>query len=550
MNPCFMITRKVGGGGNRPGTGISPLLVRRTGAIGDSLLSTVISDRLMDLGFEVGMQTHPHCHCVLKLHPRLSSLSEPNGFCHVNLDNAYEQHPQRRTRHYHSMMFERAQAQLKGKGIDLGSATNCRPRLGMPLNRREATGAKLSQHPQPWVMICPRSDSFNVRQIPDGVWAAAAPSIHGTKFWLGRHPAPPGIVDLNCRHFDSVIDYLSVADLMVSVETGPMHVAAALGIPILAIIQATDPAMTLNDQNDFLTISAGGLTCLHCQKTQCPVSVHLPPCQSIDPALVSDWANRRLHQVTTEDVSAVIAIYQPEVQTLNRCLESVLPQVQEIVVTAEGNSIIPPNSLKHPKIRYVQTQQRRIGVGRNFNHGVRHSNGKFVLVMNDDIILDPGAVDVMKLEMSEGVGAASHFLRYPSGRTYYSGKVRSPGVMGWGHLDHNQFHTTWKTPMDCENMCGASMLILRKAWFGVGGFDERFFCYSEDDALCLSLRKAGWKLRYTPHATGVHLEGQSTRKFGQPNELVNSANKIFDEVWGDYLRNNLRKVPGDFSYLS
>lgn len=548
MPNCFMIRHRSGGGGNRLSSVASPIIIRRTGAIGDSLLSTVVADRLLNLGFEVGMQTHPHCHCVLRLHPRLASLSEPNGFCHVDLDNAYEQHPQRRQRHYHSMFFEKAQGQLRSKGIDLGEPNNCRPRLVIPVNRREAVLSKLGQHAKPWVMLCPRSDSFNVRQVPDGVWAAAAPKIQGTKFWVGRHPAPPGIVDLNCRHFDAVVDYLGAADLLVTVETGPMHVAAALGTPMVVIIQATDPAMTLNNQNDFIGISADGLDCLHCQRTQCPKSVHMPPCQNIDPDLVAAWANARLRQHTSEDVSAIVAIYQPEVQTLNRCLECVLPQVQEVIVTAEGNSVIPANAMKHERIRYVQTPQRRIGVGRNFNHGARHGRGKYLLILNDDVLLDPGAVEAMKREMTESVGAVSHLLRYPNGQIYFCSKVRSPGVRGWGHVSHRKWEPEVKESCDAENMCGASVMIRRKAWFEIGGFDEDYFCYGEDDDLMLRLRKAGWRLRYCAQASGIHYEGQSTRKFGQPNELVNKANAIFDAKWRAYLDWNIHRVPGNFDY--
>ena len=40
-------------------------------------------------------------------------------------------------------------------------------------------------------------------------------------------------------------------------------------------------------------------------------------------------------------------------------------------------------------------------------------------------------------------------------------------------------------------------------------FDERFFCYADDDAMCLQMRRAGWKIMLEPRASGVQLEGQS-----------------------------------------
>ena len=92
-------------------------------------------------------------------------------------------------------------------------------------------------YPRPWVFICPRSESYPHRQVPTRRGLILRPG-QGTKFWLGLHPAPPGIVDLAVRHVDNLIIWLSAADLLISVDTGPMHIGAALGIPIVAILQS------------------------------------------------------------------------------------------------------------------------------------------------------------------------------------------------------------------------------------------------------------------------------------------------------------------------
>ena len=45
----------------------------------------------------------------------------------------------------------------------------------------------------------------------------------------------------------------------------------------------------------------------------------------------------------------------------------------------------------------------------------------------------------------------------------------------------------------------------------LGGFDERFFLYGEDQDLCLSIRRAGWAIGYIHDATVAHWGGQSER---------------------------------------
>ncbi|HEX6463670.1 MAG TPA: glycosyltransferase family 2 protein [Vicinamibacterales bacterium] len=55
----------------------------------------------------------------------------------------------------------------------------------------------------------------------------------------------------------------------------------------------------------------------------------------------------------------------------------------------------------------------------------------------------------------------------------------------------------------------ASILIRRKAFDEVGGFDERYFLYWEDADLCRRLRDRGWTTRYVPGAIVEHPGGAS-----------------------------------------
>jgi GT2 family glycosyltransferase len=390
-----------------------------------------------------------------------------------------------------------------------------------------------------------------VRTVPDWIWERAATKINGTKFWIARHPAPNDkiFVDLKAIHFDNVIEWLTAADLLVTVDTGPMHVAAALGIPMVVISQSSSPELHLNDQNDFVSI-APKLDCLNCQLNICPKGAQLPPCQTIDPDFIAAWANARLRSKFTEDVSAIVPIYQPDVNVLNRCLQCVLPQVAEVIVTGEGYSRIPDGALQHPRIRYVQKPDCRIGYGRNTNFGARHSNGKYLLLLNDDVFLNPGAVELMKQELRSDVGMVAHLLRYPDGRIYHAGVDRKPGMKDWYHIDHLQLDATFQQVTELENVCGTSVMIRRDVFFDIDGFDEEFFLYSEDNDLAMRVRRAGWKIMYTPFATGIHLGHQSSNKIGGAGKFIAESNRLFHKKWEPYLRHNLNKVPGDFSYLA
>lgn len=532
--------------------GDSTVIMRRTAALGDVVSASVVADKLSALGYTVTFQAHPAAHCILRRIRSVTKIVEPTqGFVHVNLDGAYETNASRRSLHFHEMFVDRARAQLAPKGIEIGPALNCRPVVHVTHYEKEHVRERLKQYPRPWIFICPRSDSYNVRQVPDGVWTEAAAKMVGTKFWMGRFPsiAPKGIVDLKMSHFDDVILWLSVADLLVSVDTGPLHVGAAMGIPIVAILQSSSPELHLSDQRDFVTIAPKGLGCLNCQENICRINQHIPPCQNIDPEMIAQWANARVSARTGNGVAAIISVYRPDVATLNRCLECILPQVNEVILCRDQAGQFPMGMLQHQKIRVVMHRLKDIGYGRKQNYAARQSNQPFLLFMNDDVFLSPEAVARMLDVMGPKVGMTGNLLYYPDGTIQHAGKVRKAGERGWGHINWRQKEHTFRSPLELENICGACTLVRREAHFQVGGFDEEFYLYAEDDDYALKLRREGWQVWFTPYSTGIHAEHQSTNKSGNLMSFVNASNKIFDRKWGQYLTHNKDRVPGNFSYL-
>jgi len=250
------------------------------------------------------------------------------------------------------------------------------------------------------------------------------------------------------------------------------------------------------------------------------------------------------------NVSAVIPIYQPDAKILNRCLYLVTPQVDEVIITAEGNSIVPENVLKHPKIVHVQTPDKAIGFARNVNFGAKHAKGKWLLILNDDVHLNPNAVEEMTKVIQPDTGIVVHLLRYPDRMIFPTVCARFAGATDFHHVDQRKTETSLKEVVEVENACGASWLVRREAFQKLNGYDEGFWPgYSEDNDLSLRMRLYGWKILYTPHAKGWHIGHQSFRKLGDPNELCKASIALFHRKWDAYLEANKNKVPGDFSYL-
>ena len=538
----------------RQSPGRGTFVVRRYAAIGDSLAATVVADKLIDQGYDVIWEAHSSVHCVIRRHPRISQVREPQGHsCNVNLDGAYEKHPARRRLTFSEIFMQEANIQLVVSHIDLGPVTNCRPRLRLEKHEIENARNHFNQYPKPWVFVCPRSDAWSNRTVQPGVWSEIAAKTKGTKFWIGRNPAPHNFIDLHAQHLDNVITWLSAADLLITVDTGPMHIAAALGIPILALAQASSPELHLSDQVDFMAINSPGLKCLNCQQNLCPLpnKQEVPPCQNFDPAVVAHWANMKLDAIYTDNVSAIVPIYQPDVNVLNRCLTALLPQVAEIIVTSQGDSIVPDGVIRHEKIRHVMKPVAKLGYSKNTNFGARHSTGKYLLLLNDDVFLNPDWVQQAMTVMRPDVGCVAGKLWYQDGTLYHGGKHRKPGERGWGHTDLRcrRGQESIREPIETENVNGAAMLIPRKVFYDIGAFDEDYWSYCSDDDTCLKIRRAGYRIVYQPHAEGIHVEGQSMQKIEPHRQtLIRNGIDVFNRKWSWWWDKNLHSVPGnDFS---
>lgn len=536
----------IGGGGNA--ISAQRIIIRRNAALGDVISATVISDKLRELGHEITFQSHASAHPLLRRVPSVAGFDQPHGYCHCDLDGAYETNPQRRSLHFNDMWFARANQNLNPYGIHLGQPFNCRPRLVVSDNEKAVAKAKFSDYPKPWVFISPASQYYNVRAVPDGIWEQVAKRINGTCFWIGLHTAPPGIVDLQVRSLSTLLPWLSCADLLVTVDTGPMHFAAAMGVRILAISQSSDPQLHLSDQVDFDTI-APPLDCLNCQENVCPKSRYSPPCQQIDPGQLAERINGRL---TVTGVSCVIPIFRPHKDMLNRCLEAVLPQVSEVIVTKESIGIVPTGTITDAKIKHVTHRQSGLGFGRNVNFGFRHTNNPYVLVLNDDVYLAPDAVEKLMMEMGPKVGIVGHLTRYPDGTIYHAGKPRAAnGGIGFPHIDHRKHDPTIKLPCEMENTNGASILVRREAFYEIGGFDESILFYTEDDDIAMRMRQNGWKIMYTPWATGVHDKHQETKKLPNMMVIMDESNRRFAQKWGRYFQHNKNNSGlGNFGYMA
>jgi len=175
------------------------------------------------------------------------------------------------------------------------------PRLTVSDSQRLQTLAKFSlTQNRPIAVFCPGAEYGPAKRWPVAYYAELAQQLaaQGYQVWLigSRKDQPVGdeIVALSANHsvnlcgvtdLSDAIALLSCADLVVSNDSGLMHIAAALERPLLAIFGSSSPQFTppLSAQAQVLSLN---LSCSPCFKRNCPLG-HFNCMMQLTPSAVA-----------------------------------------------------------------------------------------------------------------------------------------------------------------------------------------------------------------------------------------------------------------------
>ena len=218
---------------------------------------------------------------------------------------------------------------------------------------------------------------------------------------------------------------------------------------------------------------------------------------------------------------------------LNSCLTSLdtfhLPLSWEVIVfdNASQDGTDEMVRSRFPNVRLIRSD-RNIGFAGGNNRAAEKARGEYLLLLNPDTLPTQRSVHSLLdyMRAHTGTGVASPQLLLPDGmpQPYAFGKDPTPYYLLKRALvraiSHRFLHE-WQSAehMKVDWVSGAAMIIRREAWDRVGGFDENFFMYFEDNDLCLRVRQEGWDVVYLHTPSIVHFGGMSARQ----NPLVRQA---------------------------
>ena len=176
-----------------------------------------------------------------------------------------------------------------------------------------------------------------------------------------------------------------------------------------------------------------------------------------------------------------------------------------------------------PQVEVIASEEN-LGFAGGNNRAIPHCQGEYVLLLNPDTEVKPGALNelVAFMDNHPEAGAAGSKLLNADGTLQPScHPVPTLSREFWRmfHLDalipygsYNMEKWNLEQPREVDVLMGASMLLRKKVLDEVGLLDEGYFMYSEEVDLCFRLQKAGWRLYWVPQSQVVHYWGQSAKQ--------------------------------------
>jgi GT2 family glycosyltransferase len=278
-------------------------------------------------------------------------------------------------------------------------------------------------------------------------------------------------------------------------------------------------------------------------------------------------------------VSALVVSYNAKdqvLQSLQAFFASADMPVEAIVVdndSSDGSAAAVTDEFPQAT---VLAQPKNLGYGRAANLGLERCQGRFVLLLSPEVVVEPQCVGRLAdfLLTRPDAGAVGPRVLLPDGHldpdsrrsfplpsTIFYGTVglsklfpRSPrfGRYNMGHIPETEAHE-----MDAGT--GACLMLRTAALDRVGFFDPRYFMSGEDLDLCYRLKLGGWKVFYLPTAVANRREQPTaparrrqlsyerhrsmwTYHYKHHSEDVSAFGNglVWAQIWGRYIAERLR----------
>ncbi|MCB8818938.1 glycosyltransferase family 2 protein [Microvirga rosea] len=233
-----------------------------------------------------------------------------------------------------------------------------------------------------------------------------------------------------------------------------------------------------------------------------------------------------------EKISIIIVNYRTADLTAE-CIKSVLAadtstvNVEIIVLdNASGDGSYEKLLTQYPNLQIVKLE-KNIGFAAANNRGVDLATGDYILFLNPDTVVQEDSIEAIYAfaKRAPAAGAWGGQTLFADGtlnptsvssfitlKSVFYRAVGLSAAFSRSRIFNPETYPDWKrnTERKVDVLFFCFVLVKAEVWRRLGGFDERFFMFCEDDDICWRMQKAGLDRLFTPSARIIHYGGAST----------------------------------------
>jgi GT2 family glycosyltransferase len=233
------------------------------------------------------------------------------------------------------------------------------------------------------------------------------------------------------------------------------------------------------------------------------------------------------------EISIVIVAWKAK-RYLELCLNSLIEAPPRrslevfVVDNASGDGTSEMVEIAYPWVKLIKSAEN-LGFSRGNNLAIRKCRGRYIALVNPDVIVLPGCLDVLAdfLDENPKVGNVgprvfnpdmsqqSTCRRFPTLWNNFCSATRLENLFKGSRFfaGEHMFYFPHDRTLQVDVIVGCFSMIRRDAFEQVGLLDEGLFMYGDDVDWCRRARNAGWEVFFYPGARAIHDRGKTTAPY-------------------------------------
>jgi len=240
-----------------------------------------------------------------------------------------------------------------------------------------------------------------------------------------------------------------------------------------------------------------------------------------------------IRPVESPEISVVIVAWNAK-RYLELCLNSLdeAPPRRSLEVyvvdnaSSDGTSDMVESA--YPWVKLIKSAEN-LGFARGNNVAIRQCRGRYVALVNPDVIVFPGCLDALADFLDENPRAGnvgprvfnpdmtqqSTCRHFPTLWNNFCSATRLETIFNGSRFfaGEHMFYFPHDRTLQVDVIVGCFSMIRREAFEEVGLLDEGLFMYGDDVDWCHRARNAGWEVFFYPGARAIHDRGKTTAPY-------------------------------------